>query len=368
MPFQTIYTDTRDLLGVDPHIAELLVNPEDGYKYAARNTVKLDFRCPNCDNIASRWLYYVTQTMSYCQKCGDSRSYLERMMSAVLRDLGIEFEIEKSFDWCRFELNGKQRTGRYDFYFELNENRYLVEMHGDQHVNATAFTRMDITDTWKVDIAKEQLAKDNGYILIGIYCQVSDLESVKQEICNSDLSGIFDLSKVDWIECQKETITSRMMKAAELWNNGMKSTSQIAKRIGAKDRHVVCRYLKDCAANGLCDYTIEESREHCVINSKKTISKRIVLVNTGEVFESMTEGGQKYGAISDKIALVCKGKRLYAGKLKDVPLVWRFENDVQGRDLKELLDQELRRISESLIKQREGLRRGLLARHARNKI
>ena len=366
-PHMKVIRGINDLWTTHPYIAKLLVNPEDGYKYSAHNTVKLKFECPYCGNTEGRWLYYVTQTMPYCKKCGDSRSYLERLMSAVLRNLGVEFETEKTFDWCKFELKGKQKSGRYDFYFELNGHKYLIEMHGDQHINESAFTRMSIKDIWYIDITKAELAEENGYTLISIYSQVSDLENVKYEICESILSEIFDLSKVDWIKCQLETITSPMVMAADLWNNGMKSTSQIAKEIDV-ERCVARRYLKECAANGLCDYTVEEAKEIGKANTKKAMSKRIVLVNTGEVFDSMTEAGHKYKTPSDKIGQVCNGNRFYSGKLNGTPLVWRFENDVQGRDLKILLIQELDRISDSKINQLEGLQRGLLARHARNKI
>ena len=361
-PQSQVTKGLNDLWTTHPHIAQLLLNPDDGYKYAAHNSVKLDFKCPDCGKVAKRLLSYVSQTMPYCQFCGEKRSYPERLMSAVLRSAGVNFETQKRFHWCKFEIDGRQRIGIYDFYFEIDGNKYLIEVQGDQHVNESKFTRLSIDEIWKIDIAKEEIAKENGYIPIVLICQVSDLESIKYEIESSELSGIIDLSKVDWLKCQLETISSPMMQAAELWNNGMRSTMQIAQYLGMS-RSPIRRYLLKCAEQGLCDYTPDEGRENQVVNSKKAISKRVVLVNTGEVFESMTEAGRKYGAIGDKIGMVCSGKRLYAGKLDGTPLIWRFEDDVVGKDLDVVLKEGMMEVARSVKRNREGLLKSLMARH-----
>ena len=49
-------------------------------------------------------------------------------MSNVLNYLNIDFKTQVSkntFNWCK--------NYRYDFYFELNNEKYIIETHGGQH-------------------------------------------------------------------------------------------------------------------------------------------------------------------------------------------------------------------------------------------
>lgn len=52
--------------------------------------------------------------------------------------------------------------------------------------------------------------------------------------------------------------------------------------------------------------------------------KRLECVTTGEIFNTVTEGANKYGTYRSDIAKVCRGKRRYAGMLDGQPLVWRY--------------------------------------------
>lgn len=48
----------------------------------------------------------------------------------------------------------------------------------------------------------------------------------------------------------------------------------------------------------------------------EALQKRIMCVDTGEVFESITSAAKKYGLNKSKITLVCQGKRKSTGGLK----------------------------------------------------
>ena len=57
-------------------------------------------------------------------------------MYSVLKQLNIEFEYQKIFDWSKnIKTNNLILNGRkiYDFY--LNELNIIIETHGDQHFN-----------------------------------------------------------------------------------------------------------------------------------------------------------------------------------------------------------------------------------------
>lgn len=66
----------------------------------------------------------------------------------------------------------------------------------------------------------------------------------------------------------------------------------------------------------------------CIKNQYKSISKKVVLLNTLEVFEKIKEAANKYDVSSTSISGCCLGKYKYAGKNNEFgPLVWRYYDD-----------------------------------------
>ncbi len=339
----------NDLWTTHPHIAKLLTDPQDGYKYAARNSVDLNFTCPNCGKVESRLLSYVCKTMPYCQFCGDNKSYPERLLSAVLRNLGVEYEVEKKFDWCKFTIDGKETFGIFDFVFTHEGKNYIIETDSNHHYSNNVFGRN--VPVMLIDSIKQKLAEEHGYIVIRIDCRVSEFNYIKDTIVKSQFASIFDCSSIDWEWCQSQTITSPMTKAAELWNNGIKSVVKIAKEIGVQ-RPYVRQYLKDCASQGLCDYTVEKSKEHGKHNSRLALARKVVLLNTGEEFESMNIAEKTYNVSGGKVKLACEGKRYYAGKhqITGQPLIWVYK-DTLNDDIESMLRERMELVRESKKKQ-----------------
>lgn len=78
--------------------------------------------------------------------------------------------------------------------------------------------------------------------------------------------------------------------------------------------------------------TIDKMRK---INKEKAprgknhyFSKRVVLTNTGEIFETMNEASKKTGANYSSISKCCHGNGLYAGKMPNGDyMFWTFESD-----------------------------------------
>lgn len=61
----------------------------------------------------------------------------------------------------------------------------------------------------------------------------------------------------------------------------------------------------------------------------RTNTRKVCLVNTGEIFMSITYAGDKYGISYSPISACCSGKRKYAGKLNGEKLVWKYADDEQ---------------------------------------
>ena len=55
--------------------------------------------------------------------------------------------------------------------------------------------------------------------------------------------------------------------------------------------------------------------------------RKIILLNTGEVFEYIKQAEEKYGVANQSISKCCKGKLKSAGKLDGEKLVWRYYDE-----------------------------------------
>lgn len=252
----------------EPWMLEYFVNKGDGLKYLPASSKRVDMICPCCKTIKKNHsinnLYY-TKSIG-CKKCSDGKTYNEKFVYELLSQLKINFDTEKTFDWCTF---GKTRK-RYDFYLPLLN--MIIETHGIQHYEETyGVFKKTLKEEQENDKIKKQLAKENGikhYIVLD--CRNSNLEHIKNSILKSELSKIFDLSNIDWLECEKATMTSLIYKVCEFKNINKNSS---LKEIG--EHFNLCtvtigKYLKKGNDIGMCVYDKNEQKS---ISIKKTALK-----------------------------------------------------------------------------------------------
>lgn len=60
---------------------------------------------------------------------------------------------------------------------------------------------------------------------------------------------------------------------------------------------------------------------------KQKISKKVICITNGEIFNSRKDAGYHYGISPDTISTCCKGKRKSSGVLNHVPLQWKYLED-----------------------------------------
>ena len=95
-----------------------------------------------------------------------------RFLSALLKQCGIEFEREKTFDWA----------GRYRYDFYLPEYNLIIELNGAQHYKEVplwnSLERTNISDREKIRLAKENSI--SKYIVIPF--EKSDIQYIKDDL------------------------------------------------------------------------------------------------------------------------------------------------------------------------------------------
>lgn len=282
----------NDIATTTPWMIQYFVNIEDAYTHTYGSGDKVLMKCPNCNNekinIIST-LYY--QGFS-CPKCSDGISYPEKVMYIFLKQLNVNFTTQYSktnAKWC-----GKYR---YDFYFEKDNEKYIIETHGEQHYRDKTNFKKTLEEVQQNDKNKYNLAIENGikpenYIVID--CRESELEFIKNNILHSRLNDIFDLDVIDWIKIGQDSEKSLVKEVCDYWYinieiNKEKLTSyDVAKKFNLTPTTII-KYLKKGTQLGWCNYNAkEELKKWSDKNHKKKIEIFKDNISFG-VFESIID-------------------------------------------------------------------------------
>ena len=205
-----VWKGFNDLWTTRPDIASLLKNQDDGYKYSKASYKKVDFVCPNCGNKINKKISDVYRDGLACKMCSDGVSYPNKFGRAFLCQLPINNLLcEYSPDWARPYF--------YDNYFQYEGVDYILEMDGALHYIESSLSDIPLVERQKIDVIKNNLAIQNNMRIIRIDCQKSDKEYISNNICNSELKDIFDLSVIDWDLCDKKAQNSLVKEACDLY-------------------------------------------------------------------------------------------------------------------------------------------------------
>lgn len=311
---RTVLTGYNDLWTVRPDVARLLKNPEDGYKYTEHSNQKIDFICPECGKVLNKSITKVSERGLSCDRCSDGISYPNKFIRNLLNQIDIDYISEYHF---------KNNKYSYDVYIE--DLSIIIEMHGLQHYEECALTRRTLAEEQENDKLKYEYAKKHGvryYIVVD--SRESNMLYIKNNIINSPLNDIFDLSYVNWSKCDQDSRKSLFIEFVSLFNSGI-SRNDIMGQLKIGDT-TMCRWLRQA-----------NSAQLLLINNGHFLgnAKSVILLNTDEIFNKISEAALKYKVNKTQISLVCKHKSLYAGIHPDTgePLVWRYLDEYNPNEV-----------------------------------
>ena len=236
----------NDFASTKPEYVKYLKNPADAYENFYGSAKKTTVKCQECGFEKEVTYNYLTEKGFGCPMCSDGISFGEKYVAALLfQVVGNRFEAQKVFNWAK--------NKKYDFY--LPDQNYIIEVHGLQHYEEPVgnWKSKSLKEQQENDMLKECLAKDNGidkYIVID--ARISDAKYIKKSILNSFLSVQFDMSEINWTQCLKNTMTSYVIRTADLWNSGM-SVKNISKEINLSTS-TVRKYLKQANTLEMVNY------------------------------------------------------------------------------------------------------------------
>lgn len=217
--------------------------------------------CENCKNEKLIAPHTFTRYGIMCNKCSDGFSYPNKFAFSLLEQLGLDFITEYSPEWIK--------PYRYDFYFEKDNKKFILEMdgglgHGNKIHNKSKLT---IEETLEIDKLKDEFAQENNITVIRVNCcygMNNKFKYITNEILNSrELNKYFDLSTVNWEECHKNACNSLIKKACDLYslyNSNIDVITRISSEINVTEQTAI-RYLKQGSEIGLCDYGSKKSNK-----------------------------------------------------------------------------------------------------------
>ena len=199
----------------------------------------------------------------------------------------------------------------------------IIETHGSQHYKQSTRGR-SLEEEQENDKYKKDLALDNNIeCYITLDCSKSELEYIKNSLLNSELSDLFDLSKIDWFKCEEYALKNIVLEICSYWRehneiNDEDLTTTDISRIFNLSVTTIQRYLNKGVKLGWCNYNSKEELKKASIKGSKSTGKSVEIFKDGEslgIFKSCSElerQSEKLFGIklnNRKIASVCRGER-----------------------------------------------------------
>ena len=259
----------NDIATTNPEYIKYFVNIEDAYKNSKGANKNVKLKCPDCRYEKRMTLNSLTNTGFHCSKCSDGLSYAEKFIFSLLEQINTKFKNHKYFKW----------SDKKQYDFSISDINTIIETHGLQHYK-DSFNRIksnkkirSLEEEQQNDKLKEKLATENNikhYIVLD--CRRSELDWIKNSVMESKLPKLLNFKEDDisWLKCHEFALSSLMKKACELWNSGVKSTSDISKVFNISQGSII-RYLNNGAKCGLCDYTNCKSKCRVAVYNSNNI-------------------------------------------------------------------------------------------------
>lgn len=287
-----LYVGYNDIQTKAPWMMEYLVDKKDAVKHTTHTHTKLLCACPICGKtkyLSAANLYNQGFTCDYCQ---GGLSFANRFIRALVKQLPVKkVKFEYSPKWAGDKF--------YDCYFQYQGKQYIVEMDGKQHHVDTAWSTRDKQKD--NDDYKDRLAQSHNITMIRINCFKGEFEYIKTNILNSILVNLFDLIKVDWVQCEQDCISPLVKDVCMYWDShDLISNKEIGKIFGIS-KDTVTHYLRIGHEVGFIQYSkeIAETRRLRVVKSaipsKRGIKGEIYDANDKLIFSftSLAEAAKK---------------------------------------------------------------------------
>lgn len=251
----------NDIATTHPKLVKYFVNINDAYNYSYGSKNKILCKCQYCGYEKEMGINTLYRYGFSCPKCSDGISYSEKIMFNLLEQVKQSNQLS-NFIYQYSKVNNKWCNNyTYDFYFEKDDNEYIIETHGVQHYKYSGF-KQTLEEVQNNDKLKKKLALDNkikkkNYIIIN--CMRADLEYIKNNILSSKLNNIFNLNNINWLKVGQNSEKNLVKTVCDYWyiHNEVNSENLITTDLENTfkvERSTIINYLKKGTKLGWCNY------------------------------------------------------------------------------------------------------------------
>ena len=276
---KTIIEGVNDITTTAPWMVKYFQNPEDAKHCMKSSNKKIYPICPDCGRIKDKEMkindIYRVHGI-YCP-CGDKQSYPSKFVFSLLQQLNMKFKTEYSPKWCKYIIKNKDRTGRYDFYFEKDNKKYIIETDGAQHKKDKSRNShwLSLKEQTEIDENKDKLANEHNINVIRIDCEFSNMDYIKNNIKLSKFNGLLDLTNIDWLKCHEYACSNRVKAVCDYkMQHDNLSCNDIGK-IMKISSSAVRNYLKKGTILNWCKYDAKEERKKSDIRMMDFRNKKV---------------------------------------------------------------------------------------------
>lgn len=136
-------------------MVKYFVNIEDTYMHTYSSNKKVLMKCPDCGYKKEMQIHALYRNGIACPQCGDGISYSEKFIFNLLKQLKNKNKLN-NFIWQYKKSNNEWCDKyKYDFYFEKNNEKYIIEVHGLQHYKDNTNFKMSLKEVQENDKNKK---------------------------------------------------------------------------------------------------------------------------------------------------------------------------------------------------------------------
>lgn len=278
-------------------VRPFLIDIEKSKSIPPYHAKSIIFKCPECNREKEMKPTSLMTRGFSCAFCSRGTSFPELFFMSYLEVKGINYEYQKIYD----DLKNR----RFDFYIP---SIGICETHGRQHYEDSNNLSWDYESIRQSDREKKDYCTKNNINYIELDCRISTFDYIVTNINNCEyLPSITEEEKTEIRKIIEKNKRYPIQEIIDLYEKGQ-NTTQIGEKFNV-NYNTICNILR---------------KNNVSVRKTGATKKKVMLINTGEIFDSAIEASEKYKTNKSHISEVCRGIRKSSGKFNGEKLYWEF--------------------------------------------
>lgn len=278
---------------------------EEAEKYYVGSHEKVLPICPHCGRVRDHPIevYRIYKEHGISCVCNDNITIPNKFIFGICEQLEAQNQID--LFKREYKIPKIKECYLYDIYFKKNNKKYLVEMDGGWHFEDNNLSGLTAEEAFEIDMNKAEVAFNNNYELIRVVCKSSQYSYLRQNVINSQLSEVVDLTLINWNEVYEFCSSNLVEKVCEYRRKHEDAFPRKIAKVFHLSVDSVKEYMKRGAEIGWCEYdpASEHQKYWDYINKKKMENPIVVeIIESSEIykFPSLNQAKNKMHSLGYK--------------------------------------------------------------------